>query len=179
MSVAIGNCGFGFAPAKPEMRERLLRMMTRTEQIPYESMVEGMGPGWEWETLPQRMDHLDRIPNGVNVLNYVPLNSLLAYVMGLDGAKSGRGATPAELAEMKRLLNEAMDAGMMGIGVQRLGAHSLQADFDGTPMPTDVMPDEGLLALASVLGERGESFIEIINATDGDPLRNGSDEDKR
>jgi N-acyl-D-amino-acid deacylase len=49
-SVAIGNCGFGFAPARPEVRERLLRMMTRTEQIPYESMVEGMGLDWDWET---------------------------------------------------------------------------------------------------------------------------------
>ena len=31
-SVAIGNCGFGFAPARKESRERLLQMMTRTEQ---------------------------------------------------------------------------------------------------------------------------------------------------
>jgi N-acyl-D-amino-acid deacylase len=178
-SVAIGNCGFGFAPAKPEMRDRLMRMMTRTEQIPYECMVEGMGKQWDWESLPEWMDHLDRIPKGVNVLNYVPLNPLLVYVMGLEGAKSGRGATPAELAELKRLLNEAMDAGMMGFGVQRLGAHSVQADFDGTPMPTDVMPDEDLLALASVLGDRGEGFIEIINATDGNPLKNGSEKDKR
>ncbi len=178
-SVAIGNCGFGFAPAKPEMRDRLMRMMTRTEQIPYECMVEGMGKQWDWESLPEWMDHLDRIPKGVNVLNYVPLNPLLVYVMGLEGAKSGRGTTPAELAELKRLLNEAMDAGMMGFGVQRLGAHSVQADFDGTPMPTDVMPDDDLLALASVLADRGEGFIEIINATDGNPLKNGSEKDKR
>ena len=41
-SVVLGNCGFGFAPCKPELRERAMLMMTRTEQIPYESMKEGM-----------------------------------------------------------------------------------------------------------------------------------------
>ena len=113
-SVAIGNCGFGFAPARPETRERLLRMMTRTEQIPFETMVEGMGLDWDWQSLPEWMDHLDRVPKGVNVLSYVPLNPLLVHVMGLEGAKAGRQATVTELEEMKRLIHEAMDAGMMG-----------------------------------------------------------------
>jgi N-acyl-D-amino-acid deacylase len=176
-SVAIGNCGFGFAPAKKELRERLLLMMTRTEQIPYESMVEGVGLDWDWETLPEWMDHLERLPKGVNVLNYVPLNPLMVYVMGLEAAKSGEPATPEQLAEMKRLVNEGMDAGMMGFAIQRLGKHSLQADFDGTPMPTDCMDDGDLLALAGVLAERGEGFIQTIQAQHGDPLKNGEKKD--
>ena len=176
-SVAIGNCGFGFAPARPATRERLLKMMTRTEQIPYDSMVEGMGLDWDWETLPEWMDHLERLPKGVNLLSYVPLNPLLVHVLGLEGAKSGRQATPDELGEMKRLIHEAMDAGMMGWSCQRFGEHSLQADFDGTPMPTDMMPDETLLAFADVLDERGEGFIEILNATSGEPGRGDSAKD--
>ena len=168
-SVAIGNCGFGFAPAKKEMRERLMLMLTRTEQIPYESMVEGVGLDWDWETLPEWMDHLERQPMGVNVLNYVPLNPLMVYVMGLDAAKSGEPATPEQLAEMKRLVNEAMNAGMMGIAAQRLGEHSVQADHDGTPMPTDCMDDGDFLALASVLGDRGEGFIQVTEAKHLDP----------
>jgi N-acyl-D-amino-acid deacylase len=177
-SVAIGNCGFGFAPARAESRERLLRMMTRTEQIPYDSMVAGMGLDWEWESLPQWMDHLDRVPKGVNLLSYVPLNPLLVYVMGLEGAKAGRMPTADELGEMKRLIHEAMDAGMMGWSCQRFGKHSVQADFDGTPMPTDVMNAETLLAFADLLDERGEGFIEILNATNGEPLRNKDPNDQ-
>ncbi|MFT4564288.1 MAG: N-acyl-D-amino-acid deacylase [Gammaproteobacteria bacterium] len=168
-SVAIGNCGFGFAPARPDKRERLLKMMTRTEQIPYETMVAGMGLDWDWESMPEWMDHLDRQPKGVNLLSYVPLNPLLVHVMGLEGAKEGRHASASELSEMTRLIHEAMDAGMMGWSCQRFGKHSMQADFDGTPMPTDVMPDETLLAFAEVLGERGEGFIEILNSTSGTP----------
>ena len=178
-SVAIGNCGFGFAPATPDKRERLLQMMTRTEQIPYESMVEGMGLDWDWETLPEWMDHLERLPKGVNLLNYVPLNPLLVHVLGLDDAKAGREPTADEMGELKRLINEAMDAGMMGWSCQRLGAHSIQADHDGTPMPTDMVSPETLYAFADVLRERGEGFVEIINATDGDPVRNAKPEDRR
>ncbi len=178
-SVAIGNCGFGFAPARAETRERLLQMMTRTEQIPYESMVEGMGLDWEWESLPEWMDHLERTPKGVNLLSYVPLNPLLVYVMGLEGAKSGRSPTADELGTMKRLIHEAMDAGMMGWSCQRFGRNSMQADFDGTPMPTDLMSDETLLAFADVLQERGEGFIEMINATTGEPLKSNDPKDSR
>ena len=41
-SVAIGNCGFGFAPVAEEMREYAMKSMTRVEAIPYESMKQGM-----------------------------------------------------------------------------------------------------------------------------------------
>ena len=94
---------------------------------------------------------------------------LMVYVMGLEAAKS-RPATPAERREMQRLLHEAMDAGACGFSVQRLGANSLQADHDGTPMPTDCMADEDVLALADVLYERDEGFIQITQAQAGNPI---------
>jgi N-acyl-D-amino-acid deacylase len=166
-SVVLGNCGFGFAPVKPAERDRALLMMTRTEQIPYESMKEGMP--FTWETLPEWLDALQRLPKGVNVVSYVPVSPLMVYVMGLEAAKS-RPATPAERKEMQRLLNEAMDAGACGFSLQRLGEHSLQADVDGTPMPTDTMADEDVLCLAEVLRDRDEGFIQITQAQGGDPM---------
>ena len=177
-SVAIGNCGFGFAPAHKENRERLLQMMTRTEQIPYETMVEGLGLDWDWESLPEWMDHLDRLPKGVNLLSYVPLNPLLVYVLGLEGAKAGRAATPDEQGEMNRLISEAMDAGMMGFSFQRFGKNSVQSDYDGTPMPTDVVPDETLLSFSDLLGQRGDGFIQLVNAKGGDVVNNTDQADR-
>jgi N-acyl-D-aspartate/D-glutamate deacylase len=44
-------------------------MMTRTEQIPYESMKQGMK--WRWETFPEWLDNLQRLPKGVNIVSYV------------------------------------------------------------------------------------------------------------
>ena len=66
---------------------------------------------------------------------------------------------------MQRLLHEGMDAGLCGFSIQRLGRNSTQADFDGTPMVTDTMCDEDILALAEVLAERDEGFIQITQAT--------------
>src|SRR5262249_19832316 len=161
-SVVLGNCGFGFAPVKPDFRERSMLTMTRTEAIPYASMEEGMP--WEWETIPEYLDNLERIPKGVNVIQYMPTASLMTYVMGLDAAKT-RARRPAERAEMKRLLHEGMDAGLCGFSIQRLGPNSVQADFDGSPMVTDTMADDDILALAEVLAERGEGFVQITQAT--------------
>ena len=79
-SVVLGNCGFGFAPVAADFRERSMLTMTRTEAIPFESMKQGME--WDWETIPEYLDSLDRIPKGVNVIQYMPTASLMTYVMG-------------------------------------------------------------------------------------------------
>ncbi len=161
-SVVLGNCGFGFAPCKPEFRERSMLTMTRTEAIPYVSMEAGMP--WDWETIPEYLDSLARAPKGVNCIQYMPTASLMTYVMGLDAAKT-RPATEEERAEMRRLLDEGLDAGLCGFSIQRLGRHSGQADYDGSPMVTDTMADEDILNLARVLRARDEGFIQITQAT--------------
>jgi N-acyl-D-aspartate/D-glutamate deacylase len=160
-SVVLGNCGFGFAPVKPDFRERSMLTMTRTEAIPYDAMKVGMH--WDWETIPQYMDSLDRTTKGVNCIQYMPTASLMTYVMGLEAAKS-RPATEAERQEMQRLLNEGMDAGLCGFSIQRLGPNSVQADYDGSPMVTDTMSDTDILNLAEVLRHRGDGFIQITQA---------------
>ncbi|MGO9062665.1 MAG: N-acyl-D-amino-acid deacylase family protein [Candidatus Binataceae bacterium] len=164
-SVVLGNCGFGFAPVRPEERDRAMLMMSRTEAIPYISMKTGML--WDWVTFPQWLDTLDRIPKGVNCLSYVPLSPLMIWTMGLKAAKS-RAFTSDERSEMQRLLGEAMDAGACGFSLQRLGKYCFQADYDGTPMPTDTMTDADILALAEVLRRRDEGFIQITQFI-GDP----------
>jgi len=162
-SVAIGNCGFGFAPAHPGDRERLMLSMERVEAIPLETMKQGMD--WDWETFPEWLDSLDRRPKGINVMSFVPINPLMVYVMGMQGSKE-REPTEAELAEMLRLLEESLDAGGVGWSVQRLGDGftSVQRDYDGTPMPTDTMSDELCFALAGVLKDRGQGFIQLTQA---------------
>ncbi|HVN89855.1 MAG TPA: amidohydrolase family protein [Candidatus Binataceae bacterium] len=163
-SVVIGNCGFGFAPVKPKDRERAMLTMVRTEAIPMASMQAAMAPLWDWETYPQFMDSLDRCPKGVNLLPAVPMNPVLGYVMGIDESKTGRMPTDKEHAEMRRILHEAMDAGACGWSAQRLkpdGPSSVQRDFDGSPMNTDIMHDETCIELAKVLGERGQGHMEL------------------
>ena len=157
-SVAVGNCGFGFAPSRPEDQDRAMLCMTRNEAIPFDAMKKGML--WDWVTFPEFMDSLARIPKGVNCLTYVPLTPVYAWVMGWDEAKKRR-PTEVELKEMVRLVHEAMDAGACGWSAQVLGVNSIQRDYDGSPMITDLMTKEEILTFAKVLADRDEGFIEL------------------
>ncbi len=158
-SVVIGNCGFGFAPVAPEDQERAMLTMTRTEAIPYESMKAGMP--WDWVTFPEFLDSVERTPKGLNILPYVPIAPLMVWVMGREEAKSGRMPTDDEHKKMVQLLHEGMAAGGCGWSAQRFGEDSVQCDYDGTPMPTDIMHQETCVEFAKVLADRNEGFIQM------------------
>ncbi|MGI9328403.1 MAG: N-acyl-D-amino-acid deacylase family protein [Pseudomonadales bacterium] len=168
-SVVLGNCGFGFAPVPPHLRERAMLMMTRNEAIGFETMKEGME--WDkygWETMPDWFEHLKRIPLGVNATALVPLNPLYAYVMGgIDEAKERR-PTADEKKEMVRLMYEALDHGACGFSYQRCGVPSVQPDWDGSPMITDMLPDAEIIEFGKALGEYGRGFIEMFDAVPSD-----------
>lgn len=171
-SVVTGNCGFGFAPVKPEQRERAMRSMTAVEAIPTQTLRAGLP--WNWESFPEYLDAVERTPLAVNVLPYVPVNPLLIWVLGIDDAKAGRKPTTAENAEMARLLDEALDAGACGWSAQCLGKPGQsegrfpQGDFDGSPMPSDIMWPDTRMALAKVLGQRGAGFMQASGVSDAE-----------
>ena len=167
-SVALGNCGFGFAPSRQEDQDRAMLSMTRNEAIPYDAMKAGMP--WDWVTFPDFIDSLTRTPKGVNCLTYVPLTPLYAWVMGWEDAKKRR-PTEEELQEMARLINEAMDAGACGWSAQVLGINSLQRDYDGTPMVTDMLSEAEILTFAKILADRDEGFIELAYQETGEEGR--------
>ena len=162
-SVVIGNCGFGFAPVRPEERERAMLTMTRVEAIPLASMRAGLP--WSWVTFPEFLDAVERTPKAVNILPFVPVGPLLVWVLGLEAAKAGRKPGAAQHAELSRLLHEAMDAGGCGWSAQRMlpdGPAAVQCDYDGTPMPTDVMHDDTCRVLAGVLRERNAGCMQML-----------------
>jgi N-acyl-D-amino-acid deacylase len=169
-SVAIGNCGFGFAPVRPEQRERAMLTMTRLECIPYASMKVGMP--WDWVTFPQFLDSLERQPKAVNLMPCVPLGPLITWVIGSPEEAKNRVPTATEEREIVRLFKDAMDAGGCGWSAQRLhpgGPVCVQRDYDGTPMVTDVMGDETCRNLARELGRRNAGFMQLSMAT-ADPF---------
>ena len=94
-SLTVGQCGFGFAPTRPEDRDLNMRMMNRIEAIPLESMRQGMR--WDWETFPEYMDSLERQGLGVNVGCVVPFSPLRGYVLGMIPARERTSVTQDEL----------------------------------------------------------------------------------
>jgi N-acyl-D-amino-acid deacylase len=107
-SVTNGNCGFGFAPVHARDAERAMLSMERNEAIPYASMKATMP--FTWETFPQWMDHIERLPKAVNMMQLVPVTPLVSYAMGgWDQAKS-RQPSEKEVQRMVEIIDQAMAA---------------------------------------------------------------------
>ena len=160
-TVVNANCGFGFAPVKAQDAERTMLMMSTTEQIPVTHQRAGMP--WDWESFPDWMDRLHALPKGVNVSTYLPLNPLLIYVMGVDAAKT-RSPDAREMKELHRLINEAMDAGAIGVSMSSMGAEgNTHVDYDGTSMPTDSMDHDAIVEICRAVVERGEGIIQVLS----------------
>lgn len=155
-TVAIGNCGFGFAPVRPEDRERAMRRMERTESIPLSCMQAGMR--WDWETFPEFLTSLDRGELGVNAASLVPYSPLRAWVLGNDAARDPKYKTkPEQVAEIKHILREGLQAGGFGFSASFSMANR---DYDGGYLPTHVAPREEFLEMASVMREFNRGSIE-------------------
>jgi N-acyl-D-amino-acid deacylase len=158
-SVVIGNCGFGFAPCKPEDRERAMLSLVRNEAVPLETMRQGMP--FDWVTYREYLESVERTPKGVNVMSFVPLAPIYGYVIGIDEAKK-RDATDHELQQMCDLVVEGMQAGGCGISVQIFGAEgNVQLDHDGTPMVTDLISKRDLGAFARAMGSTGRGISQM------------------
>lgn len=155
------NCGFGIAPVRARDRERTMQMLETTEQIPVSHQRAALP--WDWESFPEYLERVKLLRKGVNVLTYLPLNPLLVYVMGMDAVKTRR-PTPAEMTELHRLINEAMDAGAIGISMSVMGADgNSHVDCDGTPMPTDIVDHDVILDICRALIDRGEGVIQLLS----------------
>ncbi len=155
-TVAIGNCGFGFAPVRPEDRDRAMRRMERTESIPLSCMQAGMR--WDWETFPEYMDSLERGGLGVNAASLIPYSPLRAYVLGNDAARDPDYKTkPGQVEEIKNILREGLKAGGFGFSASFSMANR---DYDGGYLPTHVAPREEFLEMAKVMREFNRGSIE-------------------
>ncbi len=153
-TVMIGMCGFGFAPIRPRERERAMLLMSRVEAIPLASMRLGMR--WDWVSLREYLDSLQRAGLGINVGSMVPHSLLRTWVMGLEAAKE-RAATADEVARMAELLRAGMRAGGFGFSTDR---NKADTDYDGSPLPSHRADNAELLALCGVLREFGIGSIE-------------------
>jgi N-acyl-D-aspartate/D-glutamate deacylase len=164
-TVTIGNCGFGFAPLRPQDADRAMLALSRTEAIPLEPMRVSMKV--DWETFPQYMDRLSHMPLGVNVSHLFPIAPAVAYVMGgFDEAKK-RFPNKQEMDTIIGHYKEAVKAGAAGWSAQRLvpeGRVSVQRDYDGTPMITDILPDEFYFDMAQAMNEVGDGCIQFTQS---------------
>ncbi|NBP53738.1 MAG: D-aminoacylase, partial [Actinobacteria bacterium] len=96
-SIVMGNCGVGFAPAKPNASDHdwLIGLLEGVEDIPGTALAEGLT--WDWETFPDYIASLQRREWTMDVGTQVAHAPLRAYVMGERGADPHEEPTADEL----------------------------------------------------------------------------------
>jgi N-acyl-D-amino-acid deacylase len=175
-TVVIGNCGFTIAPCRAADRDLTLRNLTHVEGMSLDALRAGVA--WEFETYPEYLDALERKGTVPNVASFCGHSSVRTYVLGQDAAK--RAATKAEVAEMKRLVAGAMQAGACGFATSTLEQHNGE---NGIPMPSRLADEHELMELTGALGEAGKGvfmltkgmttsvpWLETVAANNGRPV---------
>src|ERR1700728_4393117 len=157
-TVAMGNCGVGFAPVAPDRHDWLIAMMEGVEDIPGTALHEGLA--WDWESFPDYLDALERQPRALDVGAHVPHAALRAFVMGERGADHGQHPDEGELEEMARLLEAGLEAGGIGVSTSRTERHRTS---EGENLGTLRAREPELLTLASVLRARGSGVFQVLS----------------
>jgi N-acyl-D-amino-acid deacylase len=154
-TVVMGNCGVGFAPAKKDKHDWLIGLMEGVEDIPGTALAEGMS--WDWESFPEYLDALERLPRTIDVGTHVPHGALRAYVMGQRGADNEE-PTPQDIAEMARLVEEGLRAGALGFSTSRTILHK---SVDGELVPGTSATEPELVGIGRAMGKVGHGVFEL------------------
>lgn len=157
-SIAFGNCGVGFAPAKPDRHDWLINLLEGVEDIPGTALAEGLT--WDWVTFPEYLDALNRRRYAVDVGAHLPHAPLRAYVMGERGGDPQAVPTADEMATMAALTVEAIEAGALGLSTSRTIIHRTRA---GELIGTVRAPEEEMLAIARAMGALGRGVFQLIS----------------
>lgn len=156
-TVVMGNCGVGFAPARPDRHDWLIELMEGVEDIPGSALAEGIK--WDWETFPEYMDSLERQSRVLDVATQVPHGSVRAYVMGERGARN-EAANDDDIAAMAKIVREGVEAGALGFSTSRTMLHLAK---DGEPVPGTFANRAELMGIGRALGEAGHGVFEMAS----------------
>jgi N-acyl-D-amino-acid deacylase len=125
-TVVIGNCSLSLAPVKQGDRRKLVKMFEKIEDIKEPTFDAAVS--FAWESFGEYLDFI-RPGLGLNVGALVGHSALRFYVMGKESQE--RAATADEIARMCALLEQAMEAGAMGLSISYV-----DIDEDSRPVPS-------------------------------------------
>ena len=156
-TVVMGNCGVGFAPVKPNDRDRLIALMEGVEDIPAPALHEGLD--WSWQSFAEYLAVLDRRPRDVDICAQLPHGPVRVFVMG-ERASYREMATEDDIARMRALTAEAMRAGAFGFTTSRTMSHKTLA---GEFTPSLRATEAELTGIALGMRDAGHGMLEVVS----------------
>ena len=153
-SVVMSNCGFALAPCKPEDRDWYARCLSAVEDIPTEAMAAGID--WTWETFPEYLATVERLPKAINYGMYIGHSALRMYVMGRRAL--AEAATEDDLARMAAAVKEALKAGAMGFSSSRASTHVTP---DDTPVASRIAAWEEIDRIVAAMAEMNAGIFQV------------------
>ncbi len=112
-TVLLGNCSLSTVYANSEDAADLF---SRVEAVPREYVCGALDSNRTWSTAAEYIEAIDALPLGPNVGSLLGHSDLRTAVLGLDRATDAAvRPTDAELDKMAAMLEEALDAGVLGM----------------------------------------------------------------
>ncbi len=163
-TLVMGNCGVGFAPLAPGDKQRaaadLIALMEGVEDIPGAALAEGVS--FDWQSFPQYMDALERRSHSLDFLVQVPHDPVRMAVMG-DRATARQAATPADVAAMRAIVREALQAGAAGFSTGRTDNHRTARGHETPAAEADAAE---LTGIASAFQGLAHGVVQLVSDFD-------------
>jgi N-acyl-D-amino-acid deacylase len=156
-SVVMGNCGFTLAPVRADRRELVVRNLERAEDIDPAALAAGID--WSFETFPEYLDAVDRLPKGINFAANIGHSALRTWAMGERAFEEE--ANEDDLTLMEGQLAEALTAGAIGFSTSRSQHHETS---DGRPVASRLASWDEVAALVGVMGALGMGIFAGADA---------------
>jgi N-acyl-D-amino-acid deacylase len=149
-----GQLRLCLAPCPPEEREWFARCLTAVEDIPLEAMLAGID--WQWETFPEYLATVERLPKALNYGAYIGHSALRMYVMGKRALSEA--ANEDDVAGMVHAVKEAVRAGAMGFSSSRAGTHVTP---DDTPVASRIAESSEIDALVGAMADLDAGIFQV------------------
>jgi N-acyl-D-aspartate/D-glutamate deacylase len=156
-TAVMGNCGFTLAPVRSHQRELVVRNLERAEDIDPAALAAGID--WSFETFPEYLDAVDRLPKGINFAANIGHSALRTWAMG-ERAFDEK-ASDEDLTLMADQLADALRAGAIGFSTSRTQHHETS---DGRPVASRIASWSEVAALVGVMGRHGGGIFEGADA---------------
>src|SRR6202035_4697221 len=114
------------------------------------------GIDWTWETFPEYLANVERLPKGLNYGMYIGHSALRMYAMGRRGLEEK--ASEEDLRAMEHAVAEALKAGALGFSTSRATTHVTP---DETPVASRIAAWSEIERLVGAMGKLNSGIFQV------------------